>query len=330
MEKGDRYAGVGEIINLAVELMKRSQGMTLNEIQKFYGNCSRSTAERRRDCLRKCDLGITELPPATGSLEKRWGFSSIDAQSRNFIRITAEDVANVKKASKKVSQADKLLLKDTISKLEAICKSKKQSADDEIEDILRTEFVVNKQKANYKVDAVVLKRLIEGIRGSYKTKLKYTKKGVTTQRTLLPLGLVSKDKTYLIARKDGDAEDKIATYSLHKISDVHVTIQQFDRKGFDLKEYSNRSFGVWQDDNPMNVELLFSKAVAEDVECYKFHPSQKFIKQKDGSIKVQFTAGGKREIIWHLFTWGDNVKIIKPKELKDEYKSYIDSVLKTL
>ena len=334
MEKDDklgvRYSGMSEMIDLLVEMLSRSNGMTLRDIQKYCGNCSRSTAERKRDCLKNLNMGIVELEPEFGSHEKRWGVNGWNSKYKSIITITPEDVANVKKAKAKVSQADKILLKETIKKLEVLCKSKKLSVEEEIESILKTEFVVNKQKSNYKIDLDVLNRLTDGIRGAYKVKLKYTKNGETTQRTLLPLGLVSKDKTYLIARKDGDSEEKIATYSLHKISDVHVTSQPFDRKNFDLQEYSNRSFGIWQDEQPMEVELLFDKTVAEDVVCYKFHPTQKFTKQKDGSVKVQFTAGGKREIIWHLFTWGNTVKILSPKELKDYYRDYLGNVTKSL
>ena len=326
---GKRYSGVTEMLQLIFEMLRRSKGMTLKEIQEFCGNCSRSTAERKKNCLVSADIGIGELYSLESNAEKYWGFDTLDPKYRNLAQIKPEDVANVKKATKKVSKADKILLEETLKKLEAVCRCTKASVEEEIDSILRTEFVVNKQKSNYKIDLEVLERLTEAIRSSFKVKLKYTKNGETTQRTLLPLGLVSKDKTYLIARKDNDPEERIATYSLHKISDVHVMYQTFDRKGFDLKEYSNRSFGVWQDETPMDVELLFDKSVAEDVVCYKFHPSQKFINQKDGSVKVKFTAGGKREIIWHLFTWGDKVKIIAPKSLKEYYDDYLKNVLKS-
>ena len=334
MEKEDklgrRYSGVEEMLQLIFEMLRSSKGMTLKDIQKFCGDCSRSTAERKKNCLVGAGIGIGELYSTENTAEKYWGFDALAPEYRNLAQIKPEDVANVKKATKKVSKADKILLEETLKKLELVCKCTKTSVEDEIDSILRTEFVVNKQKSNYKIDLEVLRRLTNAIRSNHKVKLKYKKDGVETQRTLLPLGLVSKDKTYLIARKDNDTEDRIATYSLHKISDVHEIYQNFDRKGFDLKEYSNRSFGIWQDETLMDVELLFDKSVAEDVVCYKFHPSQKFIRQKDGSVIVKFTAGGQREIIWHLFTWGNLVKIIGPKSLKKYYKDYLNSVIESL
>ena len=33
----------------------------------------------------------------------------------------------------------------------------------------------------------------------------------------------------------------------------------------------------------------------------------------DGSLTVTFRAGGYMEMDWHLYTWGDKVKVIKPE-----------------
>jgi predicted DNA-binding transcriptional regulator YafY len=38
--------------------------------------------------------------------------------------------------------------------------------------------------------------------------------------------------------------------------------------------------------------------------------------EKDGALMVRFRVGGLREMAWHLFTWGDAVTIIAPKDLK--------------
>ena len=31
---------------------------------------------------------------------------------------------------------------------------------------------------------------------------------------------------------------------------------------------------------------------------------------------ARFSAGGMRELAWHLFTWGDKVEILAPERLK--------------
>ena len=60
---------------------------------------------------------------------------------------------------------------------------------------------------------------------------------------------------------------------------------------------------------------------------YKFHPTQKIKQNEDGTVSVKFKASGDYEILWHLFRWGDNVKIISPKSLKKEYVEMLKRVL---
>ena len=119
--------------------------------------------------------------------------------------------------------------------------------------------------------------------------------------------------------------DGIYNYILHKIKDLRITNEYFDNEDFDLESYSKRSFGVFQGEI-YDVKLVFSPAVAEDILCYNFHPTQNIEKQSDGSVVVTFQASGEREIIWHLFKWGKHVKIIAPLKLKETYKDYIRSI----
>ena len=37
---------------------------------------------------------------------------------------------------------------------------------------------------------------------------------------------------------------------------------------------------------------------------------------EDGSLLVRFRAGGKLEMCWHLFTWGEHVEVVEPAQLR--------------
>ena len=78
----------------------------------------------------------------------------------------------------------------------------------------------------------------------------------------------------------------------------------------------------------MKVELLFTPDVAEDVLNFSFHPTQKVKQNDDGSVTVKFKASGELEILWHIFKWGDKVKILAPTKLKKMYVEYLENVLK--
>ena len=78
----------------------------------------------------------------------------------------------------------------------------------------------------------------------------------------------------------------------------------------------------------LNVKLKFNSDIADDVMSYNFHPTQKFEKQDDGSVIVKFKASGDKSIMWHVFKWGENVEILAPKELRQEYIDTLNSVSK--
>ena len=40
------------------------------------------------------------------------------------------------------------------------------------------------------------------------------------------------------------------------------------------------------------------------------------VRLPDGSTLVSFRAGGLLEMCWHLYTWGANVEVLQPPELK--------------
>jgi predicted DNA-binding transcriptional regulator YafY len=80
---------------------------------------------------------------------------------------------------------------------------------------------------------------------------------------------------------------------------------------------------VFQED-PVNVVWKFSPKAARDASEFLFHPSQTLEPQKDGSLLVRFRAGGLLEMSWHLFTWGDEVEIIKPTKLASMLRKQLE------
>ena len=86
------------------------------------------------------------------------------------------------------------------------------------------------------------------------------------------------------------------------MSEARVNDQIFVRgPDFDLQEFAERSFGAFQEE-PVNVVLRFDGYSASDARTVLLHPSQKLIENDDGSLVIQFRAGGLNEMCWHLFT----------------------------
>ena len=82
------------------------------------------------------------------------------------------------------------------------------------------------------------------------------------------------------------------------------------------------------DNGPFDVEWLADKDVAEAVARYNFHPTQQFIKNKDGTTTIKMRADGFYEMSWYLFQWQGKIKPVAPKLLVDTYYELLNNIVK--
>ena len=321
-----RYEQITKFFDLAIEMQSHPAGMTIDEIID-YSQVSIRTARRMIAALRGLESHCIDVIGMDGR-KYRYGF--IKPYMNSFISFSNEEIANLELIYKneKNNEQIKNELKKTIKSIKAINnkKPKYDAVKDNIELILQTEgyAVRPTPKCTLKPENIV--KLREAIMYNKKISCFYeNKKGEKKKRTLLPLGfLYGVQKTYLIARMDGKGEDEI-TFLAHKITNIQILDETFDKKGFNLTEYAQKSFGIYHDDI-INVKLSFNQEVADAVMQYEFHPTQRIEKKKDGSVIVTFSASGKNEMLWHIFTWGKNCKILKPASLAKEYKQMLEDV----
>ena len=316
-EEQARYPKLGKILNLIIKMQSRYSGITLNDIQEEL-EVSRRSAERLRDVLIWEIPQIEELP--TTGREKHWGFSR-SSHLREIISFSKDEIAELEGIKNNLQlDSTKDVLNGIVNKLKALSRKNATEIEDAIEILLKTEGSAVTQKPSYKIDIQILDTIRQAIKENLRIKCKYDGK----DKILSPFGIVYGANVYLIG-VEGDKPDPYV-YRLHKVTDIELTEEKFDKGDFDIKEYANRSFGVYQNEI-IKVELRFSKEVADDVLNYNFHPTQKVKQNDDGTVTVKFKASGELEILWHIFRWGDKVQIISPKSLKKEYVEYLENVL---
>lgn len=305
-EEQARYPKLGKILNLIIKMQSRYSGITLNDIQEEL-EVSRRSAERLRDVLIWEIPQIEELP--TTGREKHWGFSR-SSHLREIISFSKDEIAELEGIKNNLQlDSTKDVLNGIVEKLKVLSRKNAAEIEDAIEILLKTEGSAVTQKPSYKIDIQILDTIRQAIKENLRIKCKYDGR----DKILSPFGIVYGANVYLIG-VEGDKPDPYV-YRLHKVTDIELTEEKFDKGDFDIKEYANRSFGVYQNEI-IKVELRFSKEVAEDVLNYNFHPTQKVKQNDDGTVTVKFKASGELEILWHLFKWGDAVKIISPRSLK--------------
>lgn len=322
MEDGLRYARATDILRLILDMQAKTQGVTLKWIEKEY-DVSRKTAERMRDCILNAGLNIVEIENPN-SREKHWGIPG--GFLKDIINFTPEELAALEKMKKYEEEngfEDKRkILDQIINKVRIVNKRQMPKIDNALELLLQSEGFAVKQMPKHKIDI----RVMETIRNAMKTNKKIVAKYNGKDKLIAPYGLIYGSKIYLVGVEDGKSGIPFC-YLLHKFSDVELTKDDFDKGDFNIDEFSKKSFGVYQGE-AIDVKLLFTKEVAEDVLLYQFHSTQKVKQNEDGTVTVKFKASGEYEIMWHLFRWGADVKILSPVSLRKLYIELLENTIK--
>jgi predicted DNA-binding transcriptional regulator YafY len=248
-----------------------------------------------------------------------------------LIQISAEDLAEMKTAIDLLRKDNLLHHAENLDKLWLKIKGRLRpdsaaSIETDLEALLEAEGHAMRPGPRPRINPHVLYILRESIKGFCKVKLKYhgRVKGDVTERIVHPYGFVYGLRHYLIAWcEDGKG---LRSFSLPNIIDVSLMDVPYRKDPtFDLQEFAERSFGVFQEE-PYEVTFRFSAQVADAVLEQHFHPSQKIEHQEDGSVIVKFKAGGWKEMCWYIMTWEGHAEILEPAQLRKSYQEMLHNL----
>lgn len=315
-----------QIIKLAMMFQNSYCGLCIEDIEHHF-ECSRRSAERMKALL--FDLfpeKVEEVP--TSEKKKRWRF--VKGAMNALISFTADDFANLEYLKGLSNNENKRKeLDELIAKIKALTPQKNlQSLDTDVSAIMESEGFAVRQYSGVNIEPKILEELRTSMLAFKKIQFDYPIKEEIKTITLNPYGLVIADKYYLVGYNEyvGD----LRQYRVDKISNLTILDEYFEKdEKFSLTEYSNNSFGVYQE-KPIDIVLEFDKSVANDVLNYHFHPTQKIKQLKNENVQVEFKSGGTYAMCQELFKWGCSVKIQKPVELKNYYKQYLSDVLNNI
>jgi predicted DNA-binding transcriptional regulator YafY len=169
-------------------------------------------------------------------------------------------------------------------------------------------------------DPKTLRIIDEALKGPHVLTIDYASAHDSAPRTRViePHGLVFGMRCYLIARDRG-ADMAYRQFRLDRISRIDLGKDSFLRDpGFELDTYCARAFGSFHSSAEYGpVVWRFTPEAAEVAQDFVFHPDQEVETMEDGSLIVRFTASGRLEMAWHLYSWGDGVEVIAPPELRE-------------
>lgn len=302
------------VIELARRLAASAEGLTLDEMAQAM-SVSRRTAERLRDAIGALFPQMEEVAdPPTKRWRIRGGLSAFEQAP------TAVELLELAKAAEALRKAGELSRAAALESLERKVRAAMRSTvlnrlAPDLEALVRAETIAVQAGPRPFEDEQTLAVIRQAIMAGRALGFVY-RRGSTPgrRREMTPCGLMFGRANYLVATEIGSNSPR--TFRLDGIEQPEVLDRPASPpKDFDLAEFANRSFGIYQDEVE-HVVLRIRPEKADEARGWRFHPSQTLEAQPDGSVIVRFTASGMKELAWHLFTWGADVDILAPERLR--------------
>ncbi|MBR0689874.1 WYL domain-containing protein [Bradyrhizobium manausense] len=323
-----RYEKLEALLRVALDMRGSAEGISLEDIQRSYG-ISRRTAERMRDAIERVFPQMEQANP--GEVPKRWRIRS--GAIADLAGISSEELAALTTAAllgKRDHIPDLAARLETLaSKLKSLMRPQaaRRIAPD-LEALMEAEGIALRPGPRLAIPNLLLEELRHAILACKKVTIHYRARGTgkLSRQLVCPYGFLYGNRHYLVAYSLSDGISDYRLFSLANIENVEVQEGSFRRrKEFSLKQFAERSFGVFQED-PLDVVWRFTPAAASDARQYRFHPTQVMEDEPDGSLLVSFRAGGALEMCWHLFTWGDQVQVKAPKKLQKLLRQQLQKI----
>lgn len=124
-----------------------------------------------------------------------------------------------------------------------------------------------------------------------------------------------RDALYLLGKSSRHA--KPVWLAIHRIESVERTGQRFKPPSdFDPARHTEGMFGIWSGPQTEVVLRLQGRA-AEQISERVIHPGQSFTELRGGGVVARFTVRGWQELAWWILSFGGDVEVIEPKDLRD-------------
>jgi predicted DNA-binding transcriptional regulator YafY len=276
----------------------------------------RRTAERMRDAVRDVFPQLEEVDdPPTRRFRIPAGLDGL------FQAPTAEELAALKASADAFAQQGAQVRAAALRSLEQKVLSATRAAArrrlaPDLEALLQAETIAVQAGPRPFEDETVLAKVREALLSMQRLSFRY--EGGSTPgrvREVTPFGVLFGRSNYLVAAEDETTGPR--NWRLDRIHDIAMTQTPAAKPAaFSLQAYADESFGIYQDDTE-DVVLRIAPQGAEDALRWRFHANQSVEPHADGAVIVRFRASGMRELAWHLFTWGDKLRIVAPQALKD-------------
>lgn len=108
-------------------------------------------------------------------------------------------------------------------------------------------------------------------------------------------------------------------FLVDRIQEVRVEKERFDvPEDFVVNDLTGSAFGL-VDEATMQVRVRFDAEICHLISERIWHPNQKLFPQSDGSLILEFEAGGTREILAWIYSFLPHVEVLQPASLRQAF-----------
>jgi predicted DNA-binding transcriptional regulator YafY len=329
-DKRDSYRTYGEkLISLFWKLLYSNESHSLTELSRML-NCSKQSVLRLvRDIQKSYGVNIEETMQG----------------NRKYYRLQRRllpPVVNLTHTEMSVLQMCRSFTEHLLGR--ELFEEATRALDKSKAFLVRDEIPSSKHFGSFRPGSIdytphheTIRTLIEAMDNKKICKISYKRPMAKNAKTYFskPLKIFSHhDTIYLhvrMAKQPGKPyrePDFDPLLAVHRIVSVELTDKPFVfPKDYDFDKVFNLNFGIIKDE-AFKVEAEFSGYSAAYVSERYWSPDQKIVRKRDGKIKLSFSTSSDPEIIAWLLSFGDEVRLLKPKWLVDEVREIVKRVIK--
>jgi len=120
---------------------------------------------------------------------------------------------------------------------------------------------------------------------------------------------------------------QIRTFAVERISAIEKLNDHFEMPpDFSVESYLESAFGIVKEE-PVDVEVIFGKNIAEYVRSRIWHPSQQCREIDGGRIRMKLHVGGEFELVSWILGFGASAQVISPDRLRRRVESELSRTL---
>lgn len=148
-------------------------------------------------------------------------------------------------------------------------------------------------------------------------------------RTVAPLVLKEfKNRWYLFAKDTHDG--KVKCYAVDRMSELETLKNRFVAdEQFDVDAQLKYCFGIMAPnaDEPTEIILSFEPLQGKYVKSLPLHDTQEIINDTADELRIRLTLYLTHDFLMELLSYGDTVRVVKPRRLVSELKNIYTQAL---